>query len=131
MSVRISACDWAEGGITDDDVLAIAAALKQHGCDVLDVSTGQTVREAKPVYGRMYQAPWSELVRREVGIPTITVGNVQNWDHVNTLLASGRADLVALARPHLFDPYFTLHAAAEQGYPGVTWPNQYLAARPR
>ncbi len=131
MSVRISANDWAPGGITDDDVLAIARALAQHGCDLVDVSTGQTVPEAKPVYGRMYQAPWSDLVRHEIGIRTMTVGNVQNWDHVNTLVASGRADLVALARPHLADPYFTLHAAAEQGYDAQSWPSQYLAVRPR
>ena len=131
ISVRISATDWAPGGITDADVIVIATALRDHGCDVIDVSTGQTVSDAKPVYGRMYQVPWSDLVRHEVGIPTITVGNVQNWDHVNTVLASGRADLVALARPHLFDPYFTLHAAAEQGFGGVYWPPQYLSAKPR
>jgi len=131
MSVRISATDWAPGGLTDADTLAIARALKDHGCDIIDVSTGQTVPEARPVYGRMYQAPWSDLVRREVGIPTMTVGNVQNWDHINTLLASGRADLVALARPHLADPHFTLHAAAEQGYSAAYWPPQYRSAKPR
>jgi anthraniloyl-CoA monooxygenase len=130
MSVRISATDWTPGGITDEDVLALAHALKHAGCDVIDVSTGQTVPEARPIYGRMFQTPWSDLVRHEVGIATITVGNVQDWDQVNTILASGRADLVALARPHLFDPYFTLHAAAAQGWTGVHWPVQYLPGRP-
>lgn len=129
--VRISACDWAPGGITDDDVLAIGVALREHGCDAIDVSTGQTVSEEKPIYGRMFQAPWSDLLRHEVGIPTMTVGNVQNWDHVNTLLSSGRADLVALARPHLADPHFTLHAAAEQGWTTQPWPKQYRAAKPK
>jgi anthraniloyl-CoA monooxygenase len=131
MSVRISATDWAPGGITDDDTLVLARALKAGGVDVIDVSTGQTSPASKPVWGRMFQAPWSDLIRHEVGIPTITVGNVQSWDHVNTLLASGRADLVALARPHLADPHFTLHAAAEQGWRGQSWPPQYAVARPR
>ncbi len=130
MTARISATDWAPGGITDDDVISVATALREHGCDLIDVSTGQTVAHGKPVYGRMFQAPWSDMVRHAVGIPTMTVGNVQNWDHVNTLLASGRADLVALARPHLADPYFTLHAAAEQGYVAQHWPPQYWAAKP-
>jgi anthraniloyl-CoA monooxygenase len=130
MSVRISATDWAPGGITDEDVLALAHALKHAGCDVVDVSTGQTVPESRPIYGRMFQTPWSDLLRHEVGIKTITVGNVQDWDQVNTILAAGRADLVALARPHLFDPYFTLHAAAEQRWTGVHWPVQYLPGRP-
>jgi anthraniloyl-CoA monooxygenase len=128
---RISACDWAPGGITDADVVAIGVALREHGCDVVDVSTGQVVSDEKPLYGRMFQAPWSDLLRHEVGIATMTVGNVQNWDHVNTLLASGRADLVALARPHLADPNFTLHAAAEQGWTPQPWPNQYRAAKPK
>jgi len=131
ISVRISATDWAPGGITDADTLAVARALKDHGCDIIDVSTGQTVPESRPVYGRMFQVPWSDLVRHEVGIPTITVGNVENWDHVNTLLASGRADLVALARPHLVDPHFTLHAAVEQGWSPQYWPQQYRSAKPR
>jgi anthraniloyl-CoA monooxygenase len=130
MSARISATDWMPGGITDADVLALARALKSAGCDVIDVSTGQTVPEARPIYGRMFQTPWSDLVRHEVGIATITVGNVQDWDQVNTILAAGRADLVALARPHLLDPYFTLHAAVAQGWTGVHWPSQYLAGRP-
>ncbi len=131
LSVRISATDWAPGGITDDELLVLARALKAAGTDIIDVSAGQTSPQSKPIYGRMYQAPWSDLIRHEVGIPTITVGNVQDWDQVNTLLASGRADLVALARPHLADPHFTLHAAAEQGWRGQPWPPQYLSGRPR
>ncbi len=131
LGVRVSAHDWAPGGISDDDVLALARLLKARGCDVIDVSTGQTVPWAKPVYGRMYQTPWSDLVRNEAGIATMTVGNVSSHDQVNTLIASGRADLCVLARPHLADPYWTLHAAAEQGYDAQPWPAQYLAAKPR
>jgi anthraniloyl-CoA monooxygenase len=130
ISVRISATDWAPGGLEPAESVAIAKMLKAHGCDVIDVSTGQTVPDAQPVYGRMYQAPFSDRIRNEAGIPTITVGNIQNWDQVNTLLVSGQADLVALARAHLYDPYFTLHAAADQDYE-VDWPNQYLPAKPR
>jgi anthraniloyl-CoA monooxygenase len=129
MSVRISATDWADGGIADEDVLAFARALAERGCDLVDVSTGQTVCDQEPVYGRMYQTPWSDLIRHEVGIATMTVGAIQNWDHVNTIIASGRADLCALARPHLYDPYFTLHAAADQGWE-VRWPDQYRSAKP-
>ena len=131
LSVRISATDWQPGGITDDEVLVLARALQAAGVDIIDVSTGQTTPESKPIFGRMYQAPWSDLIRHEVGIPTITVGNVQDWDQVNTLLASGRADLVALARPHLADPHFTLHAAAAQAWKAQAWPPQYRIAKPR
>jgi len=130
MSVRVSATDWAEGGITDDDIVAFCRELKKHGCDLIDVSTGMTVAEQKPLYGRMFQAPWSELIRNEVGIPTVTVGAVTTADQVNTLVAAGRADLCALARPHLADPSWTLHAAAAQGWEGVAWPPQYELARP-
>ncbi len=130
MSVRISATDWVPGGFDGGDSVVIAKMLKAHGCDIIDVSSGQTVPHAQPVYGRMYQAPFADRIRNEAGIPTITVGNIQNWDQVNTLLVSGQADLVALARAHLYDPYFTLHAAADQDYE-VDWPNQYLPAKPR
>jgi len=130
ISVRISATDWVPGGFDGGDSVVIAKMLKAHGCDIIDVSTGQTVPHAQPVYGRMYQAPYADRIRNEAGIPTITVGNIQNWDQVNTLLVSGQADLVALARAHLYDPYFTLHAAADQDYE-VDWPNQYLPAKPR
>jgi anthraniloyl-CoA monooxygenase len=126
MSVRVSATDWIAGGTTGADSVQIASAFKQAGCDLFDVSTGQTDPSSKPVYGRMFQATFSEQIRLEVGIATMAVGAVTTADQVNTLLLSGRADLVALARPHLADPYFTLHAAAELGYEGVTWPSQYL-----
>ncbi len=129
IAVRISATDWADGGLTDDDLRVIAHALKEHGCDVIDVSTGQTSPQCQPVYGRMFQTPWSELVRLEVGIPTITVGNIQDADQVNTILAAGRADLCALARPHLSDPSWTLRAAARQGWEPQPWPPQYLRGR--
>jgi anthraniloyl-CoA monooxygenase len=134
MSVRLSATDWIAGGNTGEDAVAIARAFKAHGCDLVDVSTGQTAPASKPVYGRMYQAGFAEQIRNEAGIATMAVGAITTADQVNTLVASGRADLVALARPHLADPYFTLHAAAEyqaMGYPieGVSWPKQYLSGR--
>ena len=126
MSVRVSATDWMAGGTTGADTVEIAKTFKAHGCDLIDVSTGQTDPASRPVYGRMYQAAFAEQVRLEAGIATMAVGAVTSTDQVNTLLASGRADLVALARPHLADPYFTLHAGAEAGYEGTTWPAQYL-----
>jgi anthraniloyl-CoA monooxygenase len=131
ISVRISAVDWAPGGTTEDDAVEVARLLRAHGADVLDVSSGQTVPHERPEYGRMFQTSFSDRIRHEVGIPTIAVGAIQGWDHINTILASGRADLCALARPHLVDPYFTLHAAAEQGYYAVRWPNQYLSGAPK
>ena len=126
MSVRVSATDWMAGGTTGADTVEIAKAFKAHGCDLIDVSTGQTDPASRPVYGRMYQATFAEQVRLEAGIATMAVGAVTTADQVNTLLVSGRADLVALARPHLADPYFTLHAATEAGYEGTTWPAQYV-----
>jgi anthraniloyl-CoA monooxygenase len=126
MSVRVSATDWIAGGTTGADSVVVARAFKDAGCDLFDVSTGQTDPASKPVYGRMYQATFSEQIRLEVGIATMAVGAVTTADQINTLLISGRADLVALARPHLADPYFTLHAAAEACHEGVTWPAQYL-----
>lgn len=126
LSVRISATDWVgENGITGPDAVAIAKMLKTHGCDLVDVSAGQTTPEAKPVYGRMFQTPFSEQVRNEAGIPTIAVGNITTADQVNTILAAGRADLVALARPHLVNPHFTLQAAAFYGVSAQRWPPQY------
>ena len=127
MSVRVSATDWIAGGTTGADSVQIARQFRDAGCDLFDVSTGQTDLSSKPVYGRMFQATFSEQIRLEVGIATMAVGAVTTADQVNTLLISGRADLVALARPHLADPYFTLHAAAELCYDGVTWPSQYLS----
>ena len=126
MSVRVSATDWIAGGTTGADSVQVARAFKDAGCDLFDVSTGQTDPSSKPIYGRMFQASFSEQVRLEVGIATMAVGAITTADQINTLLLSGRADLVALARPHLADPYFTLHAAADLGYEGVTWPSQYL-----
>ena len=109
MSVRISATDWAPGGLSGEDLLALAKMLKEAGCDLIDCSTGQTVPQQSPIYGRMYQAPFADWVRNEIGIATMTVGAVTSADQVNTLLASGKADLVALGRPHLANPVF--HAA--------------------
>jgi anthraniloyl-CoA monooxygenase len=129
MSVRISAHDWAPGGNTHDDAIEIARQFKAAGADLIDVSSGQTTRMARPVYGRMYQTPFSDRIRNEVGIATIAVGNIFEPDHVNSIIAAGRADLCALARPHLADPYWTLHAAAELGYTEVEWPNQYLTGK--
>jgi anthraniloyl-CoA monooxygenase len=129
MSVRISATDWAPGGLTGEDLMALTRMLKEAGCDLIDCSTGQTVPHQKPVYGRMYQAPYADWVRNEVGIATMTVGAVTTPDQVNTLLASGKADLVALARPHLANPYFTLQASAWYQHMGQFWPPQYLPGR--
>jgi anthraniloyl-CoA monooxygenase len=129
MSVRISASDWAPGGLSGEDLMALCRALKQAGCDLIDCSTGQTVPQQRPVYGRMYQAPFSDWVRNEVGIATMTVGAVTSADQVNTLIAAGKADLVALARPHLANPYFTLQASAWYQHGAQHWPKQYLAGR--
>ncbi|HEY3180900.1 MAG TPA: bifunctional salicylyl-CoA 5-hydroxylase/oxidoreductase [Casimicrobiaceae bacterium] len=129
MSVRISAHDWAPGGNTADDAVTIARLFKEAGADLLDVSSGQTTREARPVYGRMYQTPFADRIRNEVGIATMAVGAIFEPDHVNSILMAGRADLCALARPHLADPYWTLHAAAQLGYGDVAWPVQYLAGK--
>jgi anthraniloyl-CoA monooxygenase len=129
MSVRISATDWVPGGIDADDAVEVARAFAAAGADLIDVSAGQTSRAAQPVYGRMFQTPFSDKIRNELGIATMAVGNITDADQVNSIIASGRADLVALARPHLADPYFTLHAAAQLGYDDVPWPNPYLAGR--
>ena len=125
MSVRISATDWAQGGITGEEAVAIARAFHEAGADIIHVSTGQTTPDAKPVYGRMFQTPFSDRIRQEAGVPTIAVGNITEWDQVNAILTAGRADLVAIGRPHLADPAWTLHAAAEQGYGEQWWPAQY------
>lgn len=133
LSVRISATDWLPGGLDDADAVEVAKMLKDRGCDLIDVSAGMTTPKSRPeIYGRMYQTHLSDRIRHEAGIATIAVGSIQDWDQVNTIVASGRADLCALARPHLLDPHFTLRAAAEQMYfgPGVQWPGQYLLARP-
>ncbi|MDE2377310.1 bifunctional salicylyl-CoA 5-hydroxylase/oxidoreductase [Bradyrhizobium sp.] len=129
MSVRISATDWAEGGITGDDAVEIARAFAEAGVDLVDVSTGQTVRDAQPVYGRMFQTPFSDQVRNEARVATMCVGNITTADQANTILAAGRADLVALGRPHLVDPFFTMKAAAWYGADGVFCPPQYLPGK--
>jgi anthraniloyl-CoA monooxygenase len=129
MSVRISATDWVEGGITPDDSVLIARAFKAAGVDLIDVSAGQTSIEAKPVYGRMFQTPFSDRIRNEVGIATMAVGNITEPDQLNAIIAAGRADLCALARPHLSNPHFTLLAAAELSYTEQVWPRQYLAGK--
>ena len=129
MSVRISAHDWAPGGNTPDDAVTIAQLFRQAGADLIDVSSGQTTRAAQPVYGRMYQTPFADRIRNEVGIATMAVGAIFEPDHVNSIIMSGRADLCALARPHLADPYWTLHAAAALGYDGAPWPVQYLTGK--
>ncbi|MBB5124767.1 anthraniloyl-CoA monooxygenase [Streptomyces albaduncus] len=135
MTVRISATDWAEGGTTAEDAVTIARAFAAHGADAIDVSTGQVVADETPEFGRSYQTPFADRVRHEAGVPVIAVGAISSWDDVNSLILAGRTDLCALARPHLYDPHWTLHAAAEQGYegPGVAWPAPYRAGsrRPR
>ncbi|MDH6567208.1 anthraniloyl-CoA monooxygenase [Streptomyces sp. SAI-117] len=133
MTVRISATDWAEGGNTAEDAVEIARAFAAHGADAIDVSTGQVVAEEHPEYGRSYQTPYADRIRHETGVPVIAVGAISSWDDVNSLILAGRTDLCALARPHLYDPHWTLHAAAEQGYdgPGVVWPDPYRAGSRR
>ncbi|MEU3294082.1 bifunctional salicylyl-CoA 5-hydroxylase/oxidoreductase [Streptomyces longwoodensis] len=135
MTVRISATDWAEGGTSADDAVEIARAFAAHGADAVDVSTGQVVAEERPEFGRSYQTPYADRIRHEAGVPVIAVGAISSWDDVNSLILAGRTDLCALARPHLYDPHWTLHAAAEQGYsgPGAVWPEPYRAGsrRPR
>ncbi|MGF1624128.1 MAG: bifunctional salicylyl-CoA 5-hydroxylase/oxidoreductase [Alphaproteobacteria bacterium] len=126
ISVRLSATDWKAGGFTPDDAVAVARALKALGCDVVDVSAGQTVDDDAPVYGRCFQTPFSDQVRQEADMPTMTVGNISSYGDVNSIVAAGRADLVVLARAHLYDPYWTRHAAFEQGW-RMDWPPQYSA----
>ena len=129
ISVRISAHDWAEGGNTDDDAVAIARLFKTAGADFIDVSSGQTTRAAKPVYGRMYQTPFADRIRNEVGIQTIAVGAISEADHANSIIAAGRADLCAIARPHLANPAWTLHEAAKLQSRDVVWPRPYESGR--
>ncbi|MCA3232753.1 MAG: bifunctional salicylyl-CoA 5-hydroxylase/oxidoreductase, partial [Cupriavidus sp.] len=129
MSVRISAHDWVDGGITADDAVEIARAFKAAGADMIDCSSGQVSPDQAPVYGRMYQTPFADRIRNEAGIPTIAVGAIFEADHVDSIVAAGRADLCAIARPHLADPAWTLHEAARLGYRDVTWPKQYVAGK--
>jgi anthraniloyl-CoA monooxygenase len=130
MSVRISACDWVgDHGVTPEEAVEIARMFSEAGADIIDVSAGQTSVEARPVYGRMFQTPFSDRIRNEAGIRTMAVGNIYETDHVNSILMAGRADLVCLARPHLADPYWTLHAAVALGDDASAWPLPYLAGR--
>jgi anthraniloyl-CoA monooxygenase len=124
MSVRISAVDWVPGGHGPEDAVEVARLLHAHGCDVVDVSAGQTVPDQRPLYGRLFQTPFAERIRHEVGMATMAVGNISSYADVNTILAAGRADLCLLARAHLWDPYWTRHAAFALGYP-LPWPGQY------
>ena len=129
LSVRISAHDWAPGGLDEADLIAVARAFKEAGVTLLSISTGQTVPDQRPVYGRMWQTPFADMIRNLVGIPTLAVGNIFEPDHVNTIIGAGRADLCAVARPHLADPAWTLHAAAGQQYTAQWWPQPYLAGK--
>ena len=129
MSVRISATDWQDGGLTGEHAVLVARAFAEAGCDLIDVSTGQTTPDAEPMYGRMYQTPFSDQIRNDAGIATMCVGAITGPDQVNTIIAAGRADLVALARPHLVDPSFTMKAAAWYGVGDIACPPQYTAGR--
>lgn len=130
ISVRISANDWVgDAGITPSDAVGIARMLREAGVDICDVSAGQTSTAARPVYGRMFQTPFSDRIRNETGMATMAVGNIYEPDHVNSILMAGRADLVCLARPHLTDPYWTLRAASALGDRAEKWPDPYLAGR--
>ncbi|MFI4927804.1 MAG: bifunctional salicylyl-CoA 5-hydroxylase/oxidoreductase, partial [Burkholderiales bacterium] len=129
MSVRISAHDWVEGGITPDDAVEIARAFKAAGADLIDCSSGQVSKKQKPVYGRMYQTPFADRIRNEAGIATMAVGAISEADHVNSIIAAGRADLCAVARPHLANPAWALLEAAKIGYHDVAWPKQYLSGK--
>ncbi|MGI4891263.1 MAG: bifunctional salicylyl-CoA 5-hydroxylase/oxidoreductase, partial [Janthinobacterium lividum] len=129
MSVRISAHDWVEGGITPDDAVEIARIFKAAGADMIDCSSGQVSKKEQPVFGRMFQTPFADRVRNEAGIATIAVGAISEADHVNSIIAAGRADLCAVARPHLANPAWTLNEAARIGYLDMPWPKQYRAGK--
>jgi anthraniloyl-CoA monooxygenase len=129
ISVRISAHDWTEGGITPLDAVEIAKAFKAAGADLIDCSSGQVTKKEKPVFGRMFQTPFADQIRNEAGIATIAVGAIFEADNVNTIIAAGRADLCAVARMHLVNPAWTLLEAAKIGYKNVTWPKQYISAK--
>src|SRR5690606_1977495 len=132
LAVRITASDWAgDSGLSGDDAVAIARACGAQGADLIDVSSGGNVPEHVPEYGRMYQVPFAERIRYETGLPVCAVGAILGADHCNTILTAGRADLCAMARPHLADPYLTAHAAARYGAAEHWWPGQYVPGRPR
>ncbi|TDT93644.1 anthraniloyl-CoA monooxygenase [Azorhizobium sp. AG788] len=129
ISVRLSCHDWTEGGNTPEDAAIFAAMFKEAGADLIDCSSGQVWKEERPVYGRLFQTPFSDKIRNEVGIPTIAVGAISEADHANSIIAAGRADLCAIARPHLADPAWSLHEAAKIGLKTVPWPRQYASAK--
>jgi anthraniloyl-CoA monooxygenase len=133
VTVRISATDWHDGGVDADEAVEIARAFAEHGVDGIDVSTGQVVSDERPAFGRSYQTPYADRIRNEIGrkygVAVIAVGAISSYDDVNSILLAGRADFCALGRAHLYDPQWTLHAAADQGYsgPGAAWPDQFAA----
>jgi len=129
ISVRLSCHDWIDGGNGPDDAAIFAALFKAAGADVIDCSSGQVAKGQKPVYGRMWQTPFSDRIRNEVGISTIAVGAISDGDQANSIIAAGRADLCAVARPHLADAAWTLHEAAKLGVGAIAWPKQYLSGR--
>jgi anthraniloyl-CoA monooxygenase len=129
LAVRISATDWADGGLGEEEVLVMVRAFRDAGMDLIDVSTGQTVPQQKPQYGRMWQTPFADAIRNDLGVATMAVGNIYEPDHVNSIIAAGRADLCAVARPHLANPAWTLAAAAAQGFEAQWWPKQYLSGK--
>jgi anthraniloyl-CoA monooxygenase len=131
VSVRVSATDWTPGGVTAEDAVALARLLAAEGADLVDVSTGQVWSEQRPAFGRSYQTPFADRIRHEAGISTVAVGAISSAEDVNTTILAGRADLCALGRPHLYDPHWTLHAAADQEYAQQEWIPQYRAGRRR
>ncbi|MFM2366224.1 MAG: hypothetical protein RIR95_832, partial [Pseudomonadota bacterium] len=126
---RISATDWVDGGVVPAEAVEIARMFAAVGVNIIDVSAGQTSTQARPIYGRMFQTPFSDRIRNETGLATMAVGNITEAEQVNQILLAGRADLVCLARPHLADPYWTLHQAVALGDAGTEWPLPYLAGR--
>jgi anthraniloyl-CoA monooxygenase len=129
LSVRISAHDWVEGGLTPADAVDVARAFKAAGADMIDCSSGQVSKKERPIYGRMFQTPFADRIRQEAGIATIAVGAISEADHVNAIIASGRADLCAIARPHLANPAWTLTEAAKIGHTEQVWPRPYQAGK--
>ena len=129
MSARISATDWVDGGLSDEDMVAVASMLKEAGIDIINVSTGQVTSDEEPVYGRMFQAPFADQIRNEVDIPTIVAGNISTADQANTLVAAGRTDIVAFGRTIMNDPHFVLQAAAHYGHRNQYWPPQYISGK--
>ena len=129
ISVRISATDWSPNGVQPEEGMMVASLFRDHGATIIDVSTGQTSRWANPVYGRMFQTPFSEMIRNELKVPTIAVGAITSGDQINTIIAAGRADICAVGRSHLSNPHFTLNASAEYAYDAQNWPSPYLAGK--